>query len=203
MRSWLIVVAAAALLTCGACGGHSPIPEYPNWSAFVMDDPGEVASREAPTAGARRLRSQQFVPTVCGGFDLTPDTKTLDEGSLVRFLEQRGYSVRTERKIVEPNAPPLTFVYVKGIPGTADAIPLRVAVLPTADGAGRALHDALLNREEGSWGLHRGNVGVLGPKGAMGDDIAFVAQSKLACWGTVTLNDGAGAFVVRGAYLEP
>jgi hypothetical protein len=58
-------------------------------------------------------------------------------------------------------------------------------------------------RGPGAWGVHRSNLAVLGPGGADEEDLAFAARTKLACWGTFTLQAGNDAVVVPGGYMEP
>ncbi len=139
---------------------------------------------------------------VCEGFDLRPDYATLDEASLVRFLEQQRYAVQVQHQQVDPKQPPLTFLFVS-IPGASQPVPLRVAILPSADESARALYDALLQRGAGVWGFHRSNLSVLGPAGSRAEDIEFAAKTKLACWGTLTLADGDDVLAVGGGYAEP
>jgi hypothetical protein len=103
---------------------------------------------------------------------------------------------------VDAKNPELHYVFVN-VPGISEAVPLRVAVLPNADEAGRALHEAVLQRGPGSWGVHRSNVAVLGPAGSNADDVAFAATTKLACWGTFTIAGTDDAFVIPGGYAEP
>ncbi len=144
----------------------------------------------------------QLRPEVCTGYDLRPDPSALNEASLVRFLQEQRFDVQVQRQPVAPHSPELSFVFVS-VPGVSEPVSLRVAILADADSAGRALHDAMLERGSGSWGVHRSNVSVLGPSGTAGDDIAFAATTKLACWGTLTLRDGADAVVIPGGYAEP
>ena len=96
----------------------------------------------------------------------------------------------------------MNYVFVT-LPGIARPVPLRVAVLQNADDAARSLLEGVLQRGTGSWGVHRSNVAVLGPTGTSGDDVAFAAATKLACWGTFTVAGTDDAFVVPGGYTEP
>lgn len=147
-------------------------------------------------------RGVQLRPTVCDGFDLHPDFAALNEVSLIRFLQQQQYPVQVEHQQVDPKQPPLTFLFVS-VPGGAQTIPLRVAVLANGDEAGRSLYEALLARGQGYWGFRRSNLAVLGPLGNRPDDVEFAAKSKLACWGTLTLAEGDDVVVVSGGYAEP
>jgi hypothetical protein len=141
-------------------------------------------------------------PEVCDGYDLRPDYGALNEASLVRFLSDQRLDAQVQRQAVQNNNPDLNYIFVS-VPGVTQPVALRVATLPNADEAGRALADALAQRGQGAWGLHRSNLAVLGPSGSQVDDIAVVATTKLACWGTFTMNDGSNAVVVPGGYAEP
>jgi len=189
-----------------ACGRASELPAATGWEGVVVDR----EARESPVQGPElegsvshyRLRSLEFRSGVCEGYDLTPDRTTLDEASLVRFLERRNYTVHLEHQPVDPKKPPLSFAFMSGR-GITEPIALRIAVLPSTDAAGRALHDALRQRGAGAWGLHRSNVAVLGPMGTTAEAIALVARTQLACWGTPTFADSEGSAVVPGGYTEP
>ncbi|MGA2448618.1 MAG: hypothetical protein ABTD50_08080 [Polyangiaceae bacterium] len=133
---------------------------------------------------------------------MRPDYGTLNESSLVAFLQSQQLSVRVERQPVEPGKPELVFVFVSA-PSGSQTIPLRVAMLKTPDEAGRDLYDALLQHGSGVWGVHRANVAVLGPPGSPDDDLAFAAKTRLACWGTFTIAEGGDAVVIPGGYAEP
>ena len=184
-----LLAAAAALAGCG--GRPSQMPAGPDWRNYVVDRPGG--------SGTSAL---EWRPDVCANVDLHPDYHLLNETSLVAFLHGQQLDARVERQPVEANKPGLVFVFVTS-PGTSQPVPLRVAILPTADEAGKDLYDALLQRGSGSWGVHRANLAVLGPNGEKEDDLQFAAKTKLACWGTFTLSDGGDAFVLQGGYAEP
>ncbi len=148
------------------------------------------------------LGSLRFRPAVCDQFDLQPEYATLNEASVVRFLQGQHLEVQAQRQQVDPKNPELHYVFVN-VPGFAEPVALRVAVLANGDDAGRALYEALLQRGPGAWGVHRGNVAVLGPNSSTSDDIAFAATTKLACWGTFTVAAPDDVFVIPGAYGEP
>ncbi|HET9958727.1 MAG TPA: hypothetical protein VFQ61_29745 [Polyangiaceae bacterium] len=182
------MVAAGALAT--GCG---PAPmlrmtDGSNYRSFVQDRSGG-----APTEDLSRLR---FRPELCQGEDLRPETATLDELHLVRFLEKQGIDVRVER----PRAD-LTYLLISG-QGTQTPIRVRVAILTDADAAGRELHEAMLQHGPGSWGVHRSNLAVLGPIGEPADNMTFAAKTKLACWGVFSVTGTDDAFTVPGAYRE-
>lgn len=156
--------------------------------AFVQDREGG-----APGSELDRLR---FKPGLCDGEDLRPEIARLDETSLIRFLERQNIGVRLER----PRAD-LTYVNLTGA-GTQSPVRMRVAILASADEAGRELHQAVLQHGAGSWGVHRSNLAVLGPLGSTEDDLTFAAKTKLACWGVFTIAGRDDTFVVPGAYME-
>ena len=159
-----------------------------DWHSFVRHRSGSAATGE--------LDAIRFRPNLCDADELRPDYGRLDEGHLVRFLERQHVDARIER----PRAD-LMYVNVGGA-GTERAIRLRVAILANADEAGRELSKGILEHGPGSWGVRRSNLAVLGPVGAPGDDIAFAAVTKLACWGVFTIADTDDMFVVPGGYTE-
>jgi hypothetical protein len=183
----LVVIAFAA-----GCGGPaSQMPPGPEWRRFVVDRPG------ASGPGALQWR-----PDVCAHTELRPERRHLNETNLVAFLHDQGLDVRAERQPVEPSKPELVFVFVSA-PGESRSVALRVAILPSADEAGRDLYEALLQKGDGAWGVHRANLAVLGPFGDEPDDVQFAAKTRLGCWGTFTMMHDGDAFVLTGGYAEP
>jgi hypothetical protein len=181
---------ALALLLLPACSGRpSQMPRAEHWDRYI-----EPTGREG--------RAFQLRATICEGIDVRPDYSTLNEASLVRFLEQQQYAVQVQHQQVDPKQPPLAFLFVT-VPGAAQPVPLRVAVLPNGDEAAHALYDALVQRGPGVWGFHRANLSVLGPVGTRGEDIEFAAKTKLACWGALTVADGDDVLAIPGGYAEP
>jgi hypothetical protein len=192
MRVPFVLAAATLSASSVACSSATlSMPADSDWHRYAIarGDSGDLASL-------------QLRPEVCDGFDLKPDYTVLNEASFIRFLQRQKFDVQAQRQEVDPKNPELHYVFV-GVSGIAQPVPLRVAVLPDADEAGRRLHEAVLQRGPGSWGVHRGNVAVLGPVGSTADDIAFAATTKLACWGTFTIAGTDDAFVVPGGYAEP
>jgi hypothetical protein len=182
----------AATAALAGCGGHpSQMPAGPDWRQYVVDRPGG--------SGAS---AYEWRPDVCAHVDLHPDYRVLNENSLVAFLRDQQLDARVERQPVEANKPGLVFVFVTS-PGSSQPVPLRVAILPSSDEAGKDLYDALLQRGSGAWGVHRANLAILGPSGNKEDDLQFAAKTRLACWGAFTLADGDDAIVVQGGYAEP
>jgi hypothetical protein len=176
------------LALVGGCGKPSQMPVAEHWDQYV----------ERFGGGGKGLR---WRAAVCDGFDLRPDFGSLDEASLIRFLQQQHYAVQVERQQVDPKQPALTFIFV-AVPGSR-TIPLRVAILPSPDDAGASLYDALLARGRGFWGFRRGNLAILGPTGSLEEDLEFAAKSKLACWGSITVADGDDVIAVAGGYADP
>jgi hypothetical protein len=176
-------------LAVASCGRPSQMPAGPDWEQFVVRRPNTSST------------GTSWRPDVCAGFDLHPDYRALNETSLVAFLQSQQVSVRVERQPVEPNKPELVFLFISTANG--DPIALRVAMLKTPDEAGRDLYDALLQHGDGSWGVRRANVAVLGPPGSRHEDLAFAAKTRLACWGTFVVEDGDDAVVIPGGYAEP
>ncbi|HXX69293.1 MAG TPA: hypothetical protein VEK07_19065 [Polyangiaceae bacterium] len=182
---------AAAVALVGCAGRPSQMPSGADFREYVVD-----------RQGASGRAGFEWRPDVCAHVDVAPDYRNLNETSLVAFLRGQQIEARVERQPVETHKPDLVFVFVT-VPGVAQTVPLRVAILPSADEAGRALYDALVQRGAGAWGVHRSNVAVLGPLGSNEDDVAFAAKTRLACWGTFTFADSGDAFVVPGGYAEP
>lgn len=182
-----LLIAMVALLGCGA--RPSVLPHGDDWHAAVID-----------RSGAPQLA---WALSVCPRAELRPESRALDEESLLSFLKAEGLSARAQREPVEPGRPPLVFIFVEETRAPLNAVPLRVAILPSADAAGRALDEALQERGDGAWGLRRSNLAILGPPADPHDAIAFVARSNLACWGTFMFRESGATVVMPGAYLEP
>lgn len=126
----------------------------------------------------------------------SPAYDLLDENDLVRFLEARDLTIRVERPRSD-----LAYIIVEDA-RTRSPVRLRVAILRTADQAGKELADAISEHGRGSWGIHRSNLAVLGPLGDTSHDLAFAAQTQLVCWGVFTLAGADGPIVIPGAYRE-
>ncbi len=192
MRISPIPLLAALVLAFPGCAETAlRVPPNVSWQQFAV-------SRD----GTEDPASLRFRPEVCDGFDLRPDYGTLNEASFIRFLQQQHYDVQVQRQQVDAKDRELDYVFVS-IPGIAQPVPLRIAVLQNGDDAGRSLLEGVLQRGTGSWGVYRSNLAVLGPIGSSSDDVAFAAATKLACWGTFTIAGRDDAFVVPGGYAEP
>jgi hypothetical protein len=179
-------------LVLSACSESLPLQMHGvDWRRYVV---------ERPDRG--ELRGTRFRTEVCEGYNLRPDYATLTEASLVRFLHDQRLDVQVQHQAVDAQNPDLNYVFVT-IPGVVQPVSLRVAALPNADEAGRTLTEAIGKRGSGSWGVHRSNLAVLGPAGSAEDDISVAATSKLACWGTFTMDYRGDATVIPGGYAEP
>lgn len=177
-----------ALLLSG-CGAESTLHMTgTDWRAYVQERGGGSPGTE--------VTSLQFKPSICDGENLRQEVAPLTEESFLSFLARQGIDVRLERQRAD-----LVYANLTG-GGTASPVRMRIAILRSADEAGRELHEAILQHGEGSWGVHRSNLAVLGPVGATQDDLAFAARTKLACWGVMTIAGTDDTFVVPGGYLE-
>ena len=179
---------AACLLACSGCGGLHPDPyrATSEWSPHAYPRGGPEG---ADLAGAQ-LRAE-----VCAGQDLRPEYARLSEAALVQFLQARSAEVTVERPRGD-----LAYVHMTGLDGAQ--LRLRVAVLSSADEAGRELALAIAQHGKGSWGVHRSNLAVLGPVQPPARVIELVSKTKLACWGVLTLGSGDDVYVVPGGYRE-
>ena len=180
----MLACALAALLSV-SCGGGYRLPKTEGIRAEDQVDNGVVL-------GATHLR-----PEVCRGIDVKPEYGVLDERSLLEFLKQRGFPVRTVRARSD-----LVLVEFQLNPDRDEWVRLRVAILPAALQAGEELHRAILEHGPGAWGIHRGNLAVLAPSGDFANILAFAGKTKVACWGVLTVAGEDDAFVVTGGYRE-
>jgi hypothetical protein len=180
-----VLLSAGALSACG--GRDLELVDGSNWKSFVYE-------RGDPWGEA--LGSLVFKPEVCDGQDLKPQYEPLDENDLVRFLEGRQIKVRVERPRED-----LAYVVVDDA-RTRQPARLRVAILKNADDAGRELAEAIAEHGNGSWGVHRSNLAVLGPVGDTAHDLAFAAELKLVCWGVFTVVGRRDTVVIPGGYRE-
>jgi len=175
------------LVACGASPGLR-MTSGTDWRAYVHDRSGKPAGSD--------LEATRFRATLCDADELRPDYARLDEKHLIAFLERQHIDVRIER-------PRADLIYLNlGGAGTERPIRLRVAILASADEAGRELHQGITQHGPGSWGVRRSNLAVLGPIGSPSDDLAFAGTTKLACWGVFTIAGTDDTFVVPGGYTE-
>lgn len=172
------------------CGPNTvlQVTDGSDWKAFVTDRDGTTPSSD--------IASLRFNPGLCSGEDLRPEYQKLNENNFIDFLEKQGINVRIERQRTD-----LVYLNLSGV-GTAAPVRFRVAILDSKEEAGRELHDGVLQHGEGSWGVHRSNLAVLGPIGTLQDDLKFAAKLKLPCWGVFMVAGVDDNFVVPGGYLE-
>lgn len=171
-------------------------------SAVGCDSGPKSAYLHTPASATTRvsqgtLPEMHLEPSVCQGVaEMKPEYTVLDESSLMRFLQSRGYELRRTRARSD-------LVYVDVLnSGGETPVRLRVAVLPSAQQAGRELHEAILEHGPGSWGVHRSNLAVLAPIGSPEQVVAFAAKTQLACWGVLTTAGRDDTFVIPGGYTE-
>lgn len=148
---------------------------------------------EKKTSGAG-LGDVHLGKEVCRGLDQTPVYSGLRVDALTRFLEEQGFGF-------EKTAARADLHYVD-VSRDGRVVRLRVATLETAREAGRDLHEAMLEHGQGSWGVHRGNLAVLGPVSEVDDILGFAIETKLACWGVLSIAGRDDNFVVPGGYTE-
>jgi hypothetical protein len=172
----------------GGCGGRDLVlVKGANWEAYVYD-----SQRDAP----EMLGSLVFREKVCAGRELAPEYERLDEKDLLKFLEGQQLQVSIERPRSD-----LAYLLVDDR-RTRKPARLRVAILESADAAGRELAEALSQHGEGAWGVHRSNLAVLGPLGDPTHDLVFAAEIGLVCWGVFTVRGQQDTFVIPGGYRE-
>jgi hypothetical protein len=181
VRTFATILMTSALSACGA----GPKSAY-------LSTPGGGSKYAEGTLPGMRL-----TPATCQGVaEMRPEYTVLDESSLMRFLKARGYELGRTRARSD-------LVYVDVLNAGGDApVRLRVAILPSAQQAGRDLHEAILDHGPGSWGVHRSNLAVLAPIGNPDQVAAFAGKSQLACWGVLTMAGRDDTFVITGGYTE-
>ena len=185
-RLALAVVALATVATT-ACGESPPPNAY-----MTTPGGGDRYARSSLSLGEARLR-----PEVCSGVqENKPDQTRLDENALAAFLQRQGFQTSLIRARSD-----LVYLDVTNTGGDRP-VRLRVAVLNDAQAAGADLHKAILEHGQGSWGVHRSNLAVLGPIGNVDQIVEFAGRSKLACWGVLTVAGRDDDFVIPGGYME-
>jgi hypothetical protein len=153
---------------------------------------GDRYARGSLSLGDARLR-----PEVCTGVqENKPEQTRLDENALAAFLQRQGFQTSLIRARAD-----LVYLDVTNSGGDRP-VRLRVAVLNDAQAAGADLHKAILEHGQGSWGVHRSNLAVLGPIGNVDQIVEFAGRSKLACWGVLTVAGRDDDFVIPGGYME-
>lgn len=187
----LALIASVFAVSCssGPKSAYLSTPQGSSATVSVSVGTGQLSSME--------LHGLRVQPATCQGVaEMRPEYTLLDESSLIRFLQARGFEVRRTRARSD-------LVYVDLMNAGGDGpLRLRVAVLPSAQAAGRELHEAILEHGPGSWGVHRSNLAVLAPIGTPEQLVAFATKTQLACWGVLTLAGRDDSFVVPGGYTE-
>lgn len=140
--------------------------------------------------GHIRLRHE-----VCTGVPLAPDSGQQSFDTVMTFLKASGFEVKSATARAD-------LQYIDVQVDAKHSVRLRVAVLPSAARAGEDLHEGMTKQGTGSWGVHRSNVAILGPRGHVDDIVAFAAKTRLACWGVLSIQDGDDTVTVPGGYLE-
>lgn len=172
---------------CSANASGSLSPQAAEASAGVTT-PIQDGNPSTDVGGVR------LKPDACAEDDLTPEHQHLSISALQEHLAARGlaYEISAERGDLH-----LFDVEYRG-----HTTELRVATLKEPQEAGRYLHEALLEHGRGYWGVHRGNLAVLGPPGSPAEALGFAVDTGLACWGVLTLAGRDDSFVVPGGYFE-
>jgi hypothetical protein len=185
--------ATVSLVTgCSATGAaklNSPVSG--KVESNVRDtDPNDLGNGSPSLAlGDMRLNA-----SACQGAELRPEYGPLTAESFLGQLKSSGYTFKIEEARED-------LIYVDVQTGN-ESSRFRVATLRSAPDAARHLHEALLQHGNGSWGVHRSNVAVLGPIGDVEGVIDFAVASKLACWGVLTVAGRDDTFVIPGGYQE-
>lgn len=193
MRTSVIGCLLLGATACSASGGAQlNVQSSGKQASYARDmNPDDLTKGGNPGGpGDLRLRRD-----ACEGQDLRPTYAHLQAQSFLDQLKAAGLEYTVEDARAD-----LIYVDVKVGSSTNR---FRVATLPSATEAGRHLHEAILQHGKGSWGVHRSNIAVLGPIGALDEVVDFAASTKLCCWGVLTVADRDDAFVVPGGYLEP
>ncbi len=187
LRFWLSALCGA--LAASACGGLQ---------SEKFGPATDLSPHLYPRGGLRgdAVGGLMLRRDVCEGEDLRPAQEPLDEAALVRFLERHGGVGDIERPRGD-----LAYVTLPAA-GGKKGLRLRVAMLASADDAGRELAAAIAQHGAGSWGVHRSNLAILGPVEEPAAVIELVSTTKLACWGVLTIGSGADVYVVPGGYRE-
>ena len=182
MRPLLALAALATMLGCTET--TMPIGVYLETNS----------GSEGTTAGSFDLGNMRFKSDVCKDEPLYPEFNRLTEESIVDFLRAHKLEVTVLRARSD-----LVYLDVKK---DGAVTRLRVALLKSSHEAGHELHEAILEHGPGSWGVHRANLAVLGPIGSIGQGVNFAVESKLACWGVLTMAGRDDTFVIPGGYME-
>jgi hypothetical protein len=182
MRSFFWLASFLALVGCA---------EAPTVTGVYLETPGGKEDSARPLS----LGYARFKAEVCKDEPLYPEFYRQTEESLVQFLRAHEAEVTVLRVRRD-----LVYLDVKYKGG--QTVRLRVAILNSPEDAGHELHEAILEHGPGSWGVHRANLAVLGPIGSLDQVVTFAAETKLVCWGMLTMAGLDDSFVIPGGYME-
>jgi hypothetical protein len=177
---WALTVCVGAALALVGCGVNA---------SFHLSSHGSNKFR----AGGDP-REARYLAEACEGVELAPERRELTIAALEEHLRERGVTFRM--RMERPD------LHLYDIEVDGQTLQLRVATLDSARAAGRHLHLALLEHGMGYWGVHRSNLAILGPPGAVEDVLALGLETGLACFGVMTLAGRDDTFAVPGAYFE-
>ncbi len=187
---WLVAWGSgAALGGCSASASMSTSSASLDGKVYAVSADDPEVERAGTSLGEAHVGKE-----VCAGVDATPVYGGLHVDAFTRFLEEQGLGF--ERVNARED---LHYVDVNH---NGRVIRLRVATLSTARAAARDLHEAMLEHGQGSWGVHRGNLAVLGPVSDVDDILAFAIEAKLVCWGVLNVAGRDDTFVVPGGYAQ-
>jgi hypothetical protein len=187
---WLVAWGSgAALGGCSASASMSTSPTSLDGKVYAVSADAPEVERSGTSLGDVHVGNE-----VCAGADLTSVYGGLRVDAFTRFLEEQGIdfekvNAREDLHYVDVNR-------------DGRVVRLRVATLQTAREAARDLHEAMLEHGQGSWGVHRGNLAVLGPVSDVDDILAFAIEAKLVCWGVLSIAGRDDNFVVPGGYAQ-
>lgn len=198
MQIGLPVLAAVVLAACTSTsqkGGTFAIGAGETTFTTTGDTDLERWVQEPPVPGGPAPGHLRLKPSVCEDIDLRPEDDYLEVDDLTSFLEARG--IPFETRALRPD---LVLVTLQA--KNAKNLQLRVAILDAPADAAAELHEAMLEHGQGSWGLHRSNLSVLGPIGSVEDVVDVASSTKLACWGTLLVEGRDDTFTIGGGYVE-
>jgi hypothetical protein len=192
MNQHLPLVAAVFFIGCSVAGTtRNSTLSSAKVESHVRDANPQDLGRSQPSLELGNLR---LLPSVCAGMNLSPEYRRLTADDFIHQLNVAGFSYHIERARED-------LIYVDVSYGSTTSR-FRVATLASATDAARHLHEAILEHGQGSWGVHRSNIAILGPIDNLPGIVDFAVSSKLACWGVLTVAGRDDCFAVPGGYQE-
>jgi hypothetical protein len=191
----VIALSAGLALASAACTGLETGISYPG---DLPDPDASLLSPEGESDPSITLGAFKISNALCKDIDTHPITNPLTQDDFTRFLESQG--VKIAPKKARSNL--YWYDFPNGEDAPNDYVRLRLAVLDSSTGAGKDLHDSLLEHGPGWWGVRRANLAVLAPKAGLGEALAFAIKYKLPCWGMFTTTGVDDAYVVPGPYVD-